>query len=312
MKAPLLTIGIPTYNREENLRESLARICPQLTEDVKVVVRDNCSNYDVSRVIDEFNNFPIEYTRNSINIGADANIARIFEFCDTKWLWVIGDDDYILPDAVERVLKFLKENPDVIYIKFHSAYAGKTKGIGGFAEAMKPRTMFGRSYFTSICIYNLTNNKEDIYWHYKYLSTMCAQIVRVMKHLIAHPEDECLFLKEELLDVHGLDNSWITTDLLVFQPTLFEIFYEQKSIFKSNVFRTIVSTSLIYNQNALNLRKKVYYCRLLIFRMGFLNFIRYNLIQFIATSIYSVFGEDAYYKIKKATSRIWKDKDENV
>lgn len=310
MNEPLLTIGIPTYNREVNLRESLLRICPQLTDEIKVVVRDNCSNYNALNVINEFKGFPIEYYRNSINIGADANIARIFEYCDTKWLWVIGDDDYILPDAVDRVLKSIKENPDVIYIKYNSAYVGKTKGIDGFAEAMKPREMFGRSYFTSICIYNLTNNKEDIYWHYKYLSTMCAQIVRVMKHLLAHPEDECLFFKEVLLDEHGTNNSWVATDLLIFQPTLFEIFYDQKPVLKSNVFKTIISTSLIYNQSALKLRKKIYYWRLLVCRMGFFNIVQYNFIHFIATSFYTFLGENVYNKIKKATRSIWKDKDE--
>jgi hypothetical protein len=139
---------------------------------------------------------------------------------------------------------------------------------------------------------------------------MCAQIVRVMKHLLAHPEDECLFLKEDLLDEHGTDNSWVATDLLIFQPTLFEIFYDQKSVLKSNVFKTIVSTSLIYNQSALKLRKKFYYWRLLICRMGLFDFTRYNFIHFIATLFYTVFGKNVYYNIKKATKRIWKDKDE--
>ena len=105
----LLTIAIPTYNRQGYLQECLDRICPQLTKEVELVVRDNCSdNYDFPGFIKQYEKYCITFCQNKVNIGGDANIARLYEECNTPWIWVIGDDDCIRNDAVEAVLKIIK------------------------------------------------------------------------------------------------------------------------------------------------------------------------------------------------------------
>ena len=99
IKNKILTICIPTYNRPQALNDQLQVLLPQLNNEVKLIVRDNNSNYDIKKLFPELNYDKFEYIRNDFNIGADANIARCMENCNTKWLWILGDDDLIKNNA---------------------------------------------------------------------------------------------------------------------------------------------------------------------------------------------------------------------
>lgn len=298
----LLTIAIPTYNRRDYLKQCLDHICPQLTDNVMLVVRDNCSNnYNFGEFIQAYcDKYGVVAINNKINIGGDANIARIYEECETKWLWVIGDDDYILDGAVKLVLDIITNNPNIIYIKFHSEFEGKTTGIKGFAEAMTKPAAFGMSYFTSECLVNSEMIKEDIFWHYRYLSLYNAQILRIMRNLINNPDNSCLFLKDELLENHGLDISWNHMDIVPYQALIFEIFREQRKILKDNVFKDIIKACFVYiDMSNISVRDKLYYYFLFIYKFGIFNVIRYNYVQLLRIPLRRVFNMKAYEFIKK-------------
>lgn len=111
MKPQLLTIAIPTYNRPEQLQNTLRIILPQVVSDERVVllVLDNHSTTPAQQVYDALNvevaGRRVEIIRNKVNIGANANIMRCFEMCETSWLWVLGDDDNPSPDAVKTIMQ---------------------------------------------------------------------------------------------------------------------------------------------------------------------------------------------------------------
>ena len=113
----ILTICIPTYNRPSKLNDQLRVLLPQLNDEVKLVVRDNHSNYNIKKLFPGLNYDKFEYKINDQNIGADANIARCIETCDTKWLWILGDDDLIKNDSVLTILNLLKSNADCCIYK---------------------------------------------------------------------------------------------------------------------------------------------------------------------------------------------------
>jgi glycosyltransferase involved in cell wall biosynthesis len=76
----LLTIYIPTYNRAESLIKQLEAInYSGMKEYIEVIISDNCSN-DVgySKVKDFCEKENFVYKKNSLNIGADANIFNGF------------------------------------------------------------------------------------------------------------------------------------------------------------------------------------------------------------------------------------------
>lgn len=105
----ILTVAIPTYDRNAILRKHLALLMPQLTPDCELLIIDNCSPTPVIETIgDLLDSYPevnARVERNRVNIGAGANLLRCIERCETEWIWVLSDDDLPKPDAIETILK---------------------------------------------------------------------------------------------------------------------------------------------------------------------------------------------------------------
>ncbi|MDD4912262.1 MAG: glycosyltransferase family 2 protein [Sideroxydans sp.] len=142
----MLTIAIPTYNRARYLDLCLKRICVEiagLSEDkrclVKVYVSDNASPDDATpKVIAQYQGMwmgAFEAVRNSKNIGPDANIAQCYESAITPYVWIMGDDDVILPGGLQKILDVLSNNEiDVLYVNnywFKDQYTAKPRRNSG-------------------------------------------------------------------------------------------------------------------------------------------------------------------------------------
>lgn len=95
----ILTIAIPTYNRIEQLRRTLTNLIPQLDDRCYLMILDNNSDNKVENEISDLTELLSKESyaviRHRINIGADTNIFRCFELCETKWLWTLSDDDEV-------------------------------------------------------------------------------------------------------------------------------------------------------------------------------------------------------------------------
>ncbi len=118
---PLLTIAIPTYNRSGFLRQLLDSLGEQVRNEprVEVIVSDNASTDDTASLIDERQRlgFRMTYLRNAQNVGPDANFLQCFESASGKYVWIIGDDDALLPGSVEHVLEYLcRDEYDLAYV----------------------------------------------------------------------------------------------------------------------------------------------------------------------------------------------------
>ena len=125
---PLLTIAIPTYNRAKYLDLCLKRISEEiagLSEDqlrlVKVFVSDNASPDDATpKVIAQYQGMwagAFEAVRNLVNVGPDKNIAQCYDSAVTPYVWIMGDDDVLLPGGLSMVLDvLLREEIDILYV----------------------------------------------------------------------------------------------------------------------------------------------------------------------------------------------------
>lgn len=120
---PLLTIAIPTYNRSSCLAELLAMLEPQLAGETRVelVISDNASSDDTPAVVESFREkgLALTYNRNEENIGPDSNFLKCFREAHGRHVWLFGDDDFILPGSLHKVLNILSENDyDLIHVGF--------------------------------------------------------------------------------------------------------------------------------------------------------------------------------------------------
>jgi Glycosyl transferase family 2 len=125
---PLLSICIPTFNRAELLRVMLQALLPQVaqvTEDVEVWVLDNASSDHTAGVVKEAKLFgPVQYLRNSINVGPAANVIKgPTELAQGRFVWILGDHNLMARGALKRLLTTLSDNAhlDVFYVNFQCA-----------------------------------------------------------------------------------------------------------------------------------------------------------------------------------------------
>ncbi len=109
---PLLTIAIPTFNRALQLGTLLEILEPQLAHhpDIELFVSDNASEDTTPAVLAEAaQRFPrLRTHRHPINIGSDANFAFCFAQATGHFFWMCGDDDLIVPGAVDEILDLLR------------------------------------------------------------------------------------------------------------------------------------------------------------------------------------------------------------
>jgi abequosyltransferase len=118
---PLLTIAIPTYNREALLAELLSALEEQISvhPEVEIIVSDNASLDGTPETVRGFiaRGMPIRYRRNPENVGGDSNFVSCLNMARGKYFWICGDDDIIMPGALDEVTTHLKrEEFDLVYL----------------------------------------------------------------------------------------------------------------------------------------------------------------------------------------------------
>jgi glycosyltransferase involved in cell wall biosynthesis len=115
-----LTIGIPTYNRQESvvqLLELLTTIEPIVRCEILLI--NNGDAIDVVSQIAQLKSkgFQVNFLRNAENCGGQENCLRIYENAVGKYVWYIGDDDRIYPDAFVKVVQILQQHePDCVLL----------------------------------------------------------------------------------------------------------------------------------------------------------------------------------------------------
>jgi glycosyltransferase involved in cell wall biosynthesis len=118
---PKLSICLPTYNRAQLLESALYALLPQVRaagELVELIVSDNCSSDDTQGVAMRARVYgPLSYHRNETNLGPVGNIHVLCnELATGDFVWIVCDDDLMLPGGLDRVLSVLKGHPEVDYV----------------------------------------------------------------------------------------------------------------------------------------------------------------------------------------------------
>ncbi|BBJ00650.1 glycosyl transferase [Ferrigenium kumadai] len=112
-RIPLLTIAIPTWNRQEYLRQNLRQLKAEIDTVghhlVEVLVSDNCSTDATPDVVREAqeDGLPVRYVRNAENLGWALNFAQCVDLANGKYLLLFGDDDVLCNGTLSLLLEQL-------------------------------------------------------------------------------------------------------------------------------------------------------------------------------------------------------------
>ncbi len=115
-QTPLVSVGIPTFNRPEGLRRTLECITKQTYLNLEIIVSDNASPGDASEsVVREFmaTDLRIQYFRQRSNIGATQNFQFTLNKAQGKYFLWAADDDLCEPDFVHLLVSCMEEDPQI-------------------------------------------------------------------------------------------------------------------------------------------------------------------------------------------------------
>src|SRR6187455_489654 len=94
-----LAIGLPVYNGEDYLEETLLSLQKQTFQDYTLVISDNASTDRTGEICQTYASMDprIHYLRNEKNIGAYQNWYRVFELSSSEYFASVADDDLYAP-----------------------------------------------------------------------------------------------------------------------------------------------------------------------------------------------------------------------
>lgn len=133
---PRLSIGLPVYNGEDYLAQSLDALLGQTYEDFELIISSNASTDatdDICRSY-EARDPRIRFFRQPENIGAAPNHDFVFRQARGElFKWASGDDLYAR-DLLSRCIALLDEHPDVVLA--HS-WTAAIDGNGDVIQALE-------------------------------------------------------------------------------------------------------------------------------------------------------------------------------
>ncbi len=109
MAGPRFSVVIPTRERAGTLRSALATCLGQDFADYEVVVCDNHSSPATRQVVEEAASPRVRYVRSDRPLAMSANWELAVSHARGEFVLVVGDDDGLLPFALSRADRLLRE-----------------------------------------------------------------------------------------------------------------------------------------------------------------------------------------------------------
>jgi glycosyltransferase involved in cell wall biosynthesis len=136
-----ITIAVTVYSRRQFIKQAIASALNQ-SMPVHVIVVEDCGPDPTleSFVKDEFGP-RIEYIRNPSRRGLFANWNACLERCQTEWITILHDDDFLAPEFIEAMIEMERELPGC------ALYLGRTLIVNERGEPtpeQDSRTVSGR------------------------------------------------------------------------------------------------------------------------------------------------------------------------
>ena len=137
-KKGLVSVGIPTHNRPENLEKALKYITSQTYSNLEIIVSDNAStNSLVEEIVKNYTRVDsrVKYFKQVHNIGVLANAEFVLKQSSGEFFTWVSDDDWRSREFIESMVTLLENNKNLnmAFCDYHEVYED-----GSFAAGYPP------------------------------------------------------------------------------------------------------------------------------------------------------------------------------
>lgn len=194
----ILSICIPTYNRAAFLEGNLNALSKQIKGKnmlIELIVSDNCSTDNTKEVVDNIKSekFPIKYMHHDRNLGMDGNFISCLKSASGKYVWLLGDDDYLLDGTIETILDILKKSEiGLLHLNMDKSLYSRECTIKVYQKSED--IISDISYWITFISSNIVNTKYVNLINFdKYIGTYFTAIPLYLQAAFSEKENVILF-----------------------------------------------------------------------------------------------------------------------
>jgi len=226
-----VSIFIPTYNRWGALKKTLPHLLKYAPKDLTIQIVNNASTKnecrnDVEAIVKKSDKKNLSIIDYKVNVGGEGNFLRCAELCQTEYIWVLGDDDFIHEDAFINLEHVLLSPVNYGWINFYveNKYDNRSYGNRIFNS---PFVMINASpnwaelMFISSNIYSTDLLKKGLFFGHKWQATLSVLPLAVSKGW------ECLDENDHQL------NFLLSEEMLIKLTGVGEMHYDQIDVYSS-------------------------------------------------------------------------------
>lgn len=114
MTKPLLSIVIPTKNRQKYCIEIIQHLVKLSLDNIEIVIQDNSNDDSLKRLIDQQGIYNVVYNYSPQLLSFVDNFSLAVSLCKGEYICMIGDDDTVLPNIVEVTKYALNHQIDAV------------------------------------------------------------------------------------------------------------------------------------------------------------------------------------------------------
>lgn len=210
---PLVSVCVPTYNGQKYLLEALNSVKNQTYKNIELVISDNNSTDETTKIIKEFidkSDITVTFVNNNI-LGIGSNWNNCITHSKGKFIKFLFQDDVLMAECIEKMLKPFKDpklgmsycnkeligNPSPTYqlesdalFDFFKDFKAK-EFIGHESFYSQPRNKIGeppcllikKSVFDTIGHYN-TKLKQSLDYEFSYRLAQKFEVKSVNEKLV--------------------------------------------------------------------------------------------------------------------------------
>lgn len=121
---PLVSIGIPTYNRAAGLEKAVKSVLDQQYLNVEVTISDNASSDDTKAMVERLWRAEprVRYYRQERGVPPGENFARARSGASGKYFMWLADDDWLGTGFLSTCVEALEADPSLVLVSGSTRY----------------------------------------------------------------------------------------------------------------------------------------------------------------------------------------------